>query len=80
MKLRPPVKVPTATCPHCGASQDGASGIQTHYPEPNNVSVCIRCASVSVFDENLQRSPWPATEPLPPEVIEAVSAVRRLYQ
>ncbi len=78
LPLKPGVRVPSAGCPHCGAAQDAASGLATHYPEPNDVSVCIQCAGVSVYDANLQRVAWPTNEPQPPEVLEVVRAIRSL--
>lgn len=70
MKLKAKVRVPESPCPGCGKKNDGASGTTTQYPEPGNVSLCLYCAAVSTYDENLQLVAWPAASPLPPHVVE----------
>lgn len=39
-------------CPHCGARQDAATEATAALrpPRPGDVSICIRCAGVSVFE------------------------------
>jgi hypothetical protein len=55
-----------------------ATGVETHYPDPGDFSVCIQCGSVSVFDANLKRvKPEPAAE-MPPEVARVQAAIRQL--
>lgn len=78
LDMKPEVLLPAAECPHCGTSHDAASGLTTHYPEAGDVSVCLDCAGVSVYTADLQREKWPENEPHPPEVLEAVGAVRGL--
>lgn len=45
-------KVRTNTCPHCGYETNGATG---NGPSPSygDVSICIRCQGVSIFDLGL---------------------------
>lgn len=41
-----------ATCPHCGHRLDLATGIDhTLMPRPGDVSICIECASILIFDD-----------------------------
>ena len=44
-----------AVCPECGYEIDDASGVgeaKDRQPEPENLSVCIRCAGLSIYIEN----------------------------
>lgn len=38
-------------CPHCGRRQDAGTNMTGDVaPKPGDVSICIRCAGVSVFE------------------------------
>lgn len=55
-----------------------ATGLQTHYPEAGDLSVCIACGNVSVYSgELLKRSPWPEGEPIPAEAELVQRAIRK---
>lgn len=43
-----------AVCPHCRCENDAVSGIDTdNRPKPQDITICIRCGNVSMFDELL---------------------------
>jgi len=45
------------TCPACGHKMDRGTpvpGQSLKVPEPNTLSICIRCTTVSMFDDNMQ--------------------------
>lgn len=42
------------TCPACGCKLDAAFGIDVQYPEPNDLTVCINCSFILVFDDRLK--------------------------
>jgi hypothetical protein len=74
--MHPRVRVPQANCPHCGVAQDGASGLCTSQPQPGDVSICVECGGVSVYQDDMTREKWPCSEPLPPEVDAAQRIIR----
>lgn len=53
--LGPQRDTPVAPCPHCGEELDVASGLGTQDgPKPGDISLCIDCGGVNIFDENLK--------------------------
>ena len=54
-------KLPKVNCPYCEHHLDAASDMETNaVPTPGDVTICISCASVLVFDEALKpRKPTP---------------------
>lgn len=49
------IQVPESICPFCFCILDTASNTYgTTAPEPGDHTLCIRCANVLRFDENLQ--------------------------
>jgi hypothetical protein len=45
---------PRGRCPACGEAIDRASHIEGESaPSPGDVSICIRCAAVNLFDDDL---------------------------
>lgn len=44
---------PTSQCCECGHAVDRAAGIGDSTPVPGDYSLCIRCACLNIFDENL---------------------------
>lgn len=45
------------TCPSCGSKHDACSAIgydEPQVPDPGNISLCIDCGDLSVFDDNLE--------------------------
>ena len=51
-------RVPTFVCPTCGEELDAASNGAGATPHAGAVSVCIKCAEITVFNEDLtQRLP-----------------------
>ena len=47
-------KLPTSHCPHCQTKLDGATALQNSVPNPGDVSICIECGEVNVFDEAMK--------------------------
>ncbi len=47
-------KLPSDSCPHCGKVLDRALQMKGYSPSEGSVSICIRCANVSLFGENLR--------------------------
>jgi hypothetical protein len=56
------MRVPLSLCPQCGQKLDGASTPDgPDLPDPGDVSVCIYCSSILVFDAELKLAlPSPA--------------------
>ena len=54
-------QMPRSTCPYCGHDVDfAANAVRAGAPVPGDVTVCIKCAAPSVFDDDLQlRKPGP---------------------
>lgn len=50
-------KIPPSPCPYCDASFDRAGSPDGGIPEPGDYSVCIRCASLLKFGENMELLP-----------------------
>lgn len=45
-------------CPYCGEINDGIMGFEGHAPKVGDITFCINCVQITVFDENLcQRKP-----------------------
>lgn len=48
-------EVPKTECPYCGKVNDLASSFKgKEKPEPGDISICIKCAGILVFDEELR--------------------------
>ncbi len=65
-------------CHACGGSHDRASGFEhSRQPRPGDVTVCMACAAINVFDEHLC-----LRAPTPEELIEfrTSPALRRLQR
>lgn len=45
--------MPASKCPHCGTRFDRASSLDDEAPGPGDVTVCIRCAKICIFNEDL---------------------------
>lgn len=60
--------IPPSPCPNCGKVLDAATGVDKRrrpndrmVPRPGNVSVCISCGHICVFDKKLRlRNPTEA--------------------
>ena len=67
---------PTRTehCSQCGHELDTVTGLDRHAPSPGNVSICIACLHVTIFDAKLRRQ-----EPTPVEARQ-VQADQRLQR
>lgn len=46
-------EITPSKCPHCGVEHEMASG--DGQPSEGDVSICIKCAGISVFDKGLSR-------------------------
>ena len=55
MKLGPTTRTPPTPCPQCGAVNDTADGVEhEEAPTPGDISVCMYCAAVTVFTNDLK--------------------------
>jgi hypothetical protein len=51
-------EVPPCACPECGYVGDQVMGVSTeHKPVPGDLSLCIHCACLSAFDDDLKLRP-----------------------
>lgn len=67
-------EVPASTCPACGAATELATGILHHRaPNEGDVSVCIQCGALLVFDAQL------VAVLAPPNVLERLDAEGRAH-
>lgn len=54
MKIGKSREVPKSRCPACGESHHMACSINgIHKPTPGDITICIDCAHVMAFDNNL---------------------------
>ena len=57
-------RLPLDECPYCGKKLDAVTGVGApdqvdEAPDPGSLSVCIECAHILVFDDNLRlRKPF----------------------
>ena len=50
-------RLPATLCPECGYAFDSAESMMGHRrPEPGDLSVCLSCAALLVFDADLRPS------------------------
>jgi hypothetical protein len=56
--------MPPAICPTCGKTLDSAAGIgNPQLPNPGDVSICLYCANVAIFDiDDTLRTPTAAEQ------------------
>jgi hypothetical protein len=47
-------EVPPSKCPHCGAENDHATTSSGGPPEQGNVMICVMCAGICLYGEDLQ--------------------------
>lgn len=47
-------EVPVSFCPTCGLKLDRAASLEGKNPEPGDISICIKCENIMVFDEMLK--------------------------
>jgi hypothetical protein len=63
LKLARDAEVPETSCANCGKRLDRASGVVDKHarnfkrPQAGDLSLCIGCGHVSVFDEDLRLRP-----------------------
>ena len=48
-------EIPPSPCPFCDRPNDVASEATGHSPGPGDVAVCLSCASVLVFSEDMHQ-------------------------
>lgn len=67
-------------CPVCGKKLDAATSVEKEeaVPDPGDLSICLYCATVSVFDDNLKLKQMTNEEfaELPEEVKTSVRKTR----
>lgn len=47
------VRVPESVCPTCGERLDACRAIGRRIPKEGDISLCINCSAILVFDKNL---------------------------
>jgi hypothetical protein len=45
--------MPPSPCPRCGRILDGAMHLDNSTPDPGDITICIECSTLSVFDDKL---------------------------
>jgi len=66
----------TGSCPYCGKRFDHTSDVESeHVPEPGNITICVGCAGILVFGNNME-----IQKPTPDQLEELKShpAVKRM--
>lgn len=64
-------------CPYCKEVMDRAAGLDEEPPSPGMLSICVFCASLSQFDDNMQlvtvsRELWEEIKAEDPEFVSTV--------
>lgn len=82
MELRD-TRTPECRCPWCGHRLDAAMAGDPEHPDatpsPGDVSVCISCAQILVFQEDLTlRAASPSEIEITPAIRRAQQAIRTL--
>lgn len=68
-------------CPHCLHQMDRTTGMTgREMPRPGDVSLCIRCAGIALFDERLQIRAPDEAERLELEAEPAVTRTQALIR
>lgn len=69
--------LPTSQCPDCGYATDSSThvGVENHEPRPGDLSVCINCGYVSIFNDILVLKPLPTNlwDQLHPETVDTLA-------
>ena len=70
-------------CPRCGKEMDASLAITNdHRPDPGDVSICLYCAGVSLYDDGLRLRLPTAAESLElradPRIQKAIWAVKEV--
>lgn len=47
------VKIPTQHCPYCKYEVDRTDGLESYKPKPGDISLCLKCMEVSLFDDGM---------------------------
>jgi hypothetical protein len=76
-------RVPESLCPFCGQRLDSAIAADPAnpdaQPDPGDVTICISCAQILVFTDDLTlRASMPGEVEITPEIRRAQEMVRRL--
>lgn len=73
-------RLPACRCPYCGTQLDAATKLdRAIMPKPGDISVCIKCAQVLVFADDLMlRKPKPDEIEITDEIKLYQQAVRFL--
>lgn len=73
-------------CPHCGYEPNSHTQIRSeeqNEPETGDISLCIKCAGIAVFDDDDLRSPTPdeyAAFLRDRDIIDGVAAIRYVIE
>ena len=56
--------LPESSCPNCNRKMDRATGIRDRddVPEPGSISICICCAAINEYDDDLRLRLLPEDE------------------
>lgn len=58
MRLGKDHLIKKSLCPYCDSELDGATGVDeegnaNRLPKPGDISICYKCANISMFDDEL---------------------------
>lgn len=73
------MKTAPGSCPACGhvfTHVDTLEGGDTPMPNPGDLTVCIECAAVLTWDEDMIYQVYEG--PAPPEIVHTQAMIRRL--
>lgn len=56
------VRVANNICRQCGHRLDGATGIETRFPSAGDLSICVNCGALAVFNDRGELLPPSADE------------------
>jgi hypothetical protein len=82
--MKEDVTVPESTCPECGYISDRVTAIgDAPAPKPGDLSLCIKCACLAAFTDDLTLRPanddelfWAATDRLTQDARAAILKVQ----
>lgn len=72
-------KIPERRCPFCDYKLDVAASVynKKNTPKPGDISICLSCASILIFNDDLTiRKPEPGEIEITPEIHKIQQAIR----
>jgi hypothetical protein len=73
-------RMPPQACPRCGKMLDANDGEKGHVPQPGALTVCVACAAVSVFSDEMRLLAVTPDEfeALPTETQDEIASIQAL--